>query len=127
MRQVPRKKGSQVHPKGPLIDIDEAERNRIRDRRNKLEMQQDELARLAKTTPATISNLEGGRSKQVRRVVYFKVLQVLKLEEMKQPTSEAGELLEQIVEGAAQLDVEALKQVEGMVKLLAKTRKSGAS
>ncbi|MBX3159095.1 MAG: helix-turn-helix transcriptional regulator [Deltaproteobacteria bacterium] len=116
-----------MHPKGPLISIDGVERKRIKERRLELKMQQDELARLANTTAGTISNLESGRSKQVKRIVYFKVLKVLKLEELKQPTNEAGDLVEQIVEGAAHLTADELRPIAELVKSLAKTRRSGAT
>lgn len=40
-------------------------------------MTQSDLAKLADTTNATISNMESGRSRQVRKILYARIVRVL--------------------------------------------------
>jgi DNA-binding transcriptional regulator YiaG len=61
---VTKTKGSQRHPKGPLITVDAEERARLKKLREAREIEQKDLARIAGTSAATIGRWlgEAGRT-----------------------------------------------------------------
>ena len=120
-------KGMQQHPEGGMISVTPEQREAIRNRREKLEWRQEDLAARVPCAPATISNLESGRSKQVKRVVYASVIRALKIGEGSATSNEGNdESFRRIVDGASELDADGLQVVEQMIEALRK-KHSGAA
>ena len=116
-------KGRQEHPEGGVMSVGSLERQQIRERREKLGMRQEDLAAKVGVVAATISNLEGGRSKQVKRVVYAAVIRALKIAEGTATSSDSIEdNYRRIVDGASHLNEAALAAVAALIETL---RKSG--
>lgn len=102
---------------GDLIALDKDERGRIRDRRKELGLTQPQLATAIDVAPATISNLESGRSRQVRRSVYADV--VRHLFGKQDPAAHASEdLYKQLVEGLAAMTDADRSIVAGLITSL---------
>jgi len=115
-------KGMQQHPEGGMISVTPEQREAIRKRREKLEWRQEDLAGRVPCSPATISNLESGRSRQVKRVVYANVIRALKIGEGTAPAAESNESFNRIVEGASELDADDQTTIERMIDSLRKKR-----
>ena len=116
--------GSEQHPKGPMIDIGPAERSRLLKLRGERGLTQAQLAARAGVTNGTISNVESGKSKQVRKAVYAAIVRALKAkggttldEDAKQ-----SETFQKFVAVAADLTAE---QLEVLLPLVENLRKPG--
>lgn len=111
--------GRQVHPTGAVATITNEQRQRIRARREELGWRQEDLAARVGVTPATISNLESGRTAQPKKSVYAKVLRALKLgEEPPDAGTEAAYMA--IVEGAVELNPQEMQAVRALIESLKK-------
>lgn len=97
----------------------------MKELREKKGLDQRELATRVGVTPATISNIETGRSKQVRKSVYAAVLRVLSRKDSAPAASGSDEVLKQLVEGMLELDDEKQRMVLGIVNSLKKPDNSG--
>lgn len=76
-----------------------------------------------KVTAATVSNIEGGRSRQVRRVVYAKWRRALRLGPATPEVPVAvDEDFTAIVEGVLDLDEKSLNVVRTLVETLKRRR-----
>jgi transcriptional regulator with XRE-family HTH domain len=106
---------------GDLIALDKDERDRLRNRRQELGLTQPQLATAINVAAATISNLEGGRSRQVRRTVYAAAVRHLFGTQV--PVAQGGEdLYKRIVEGLAVITESDRAIIDGLVTSL-KNRK----
>lgn len=121
------KGGQEEHPDGPLIDLSTEERKRLKGEREKLGLTQAQLGKKAGLTAGTISNVESGRSKQVRKVVYAKILRALKLKATNAPEVEvvSAEVFGSLVEDLAVLSPENTDVVVRLVASLRKSQQSG--
>lgn len=124
--QMPRTKGpaKQVHPSGQLISVGPEERERLKARRIELEMHQDEIAARVGVAPATISNLETGRSKQVKKVVYAKIYRALygAAPSVEATAIDKDEAYRRIVEGALELNEGEQAAVAALIEKLREGR-----
>lgn len=116
-------KGAQAHPKGGLMTIDHAERDRLKLARETEGWDQKGLARRAGVTAATISNLEGGRSKQIRKTVYAKVLRALRSPDAA-PSETHDRVVAIILDATAALDLRDTEMVAELAQRLAEARKT---
>ena len=119
--KMTRSKGRQVHPEGKVVTITPERREAIKKRRLELGWTQGDLAKRAGVTPATISNIESGRTDQPRRVVYSAVMRALKLgDQTPQPATD--EAYRRIVDGASDLDEGLLEAVADFIDKLRKPK-----
>jgi ribosome-binding protein aMBF1 (putative translation factor) len=112
-----RSKGRQTHPTGPLETVDESWKDDLRAEMRRRGWTQKDLAEKIPAAPASITNLFKAGPRQIR----FKH----RIEELcgwSQKTPREKELIEQISRRAAQLPLEAIEQVAGLVDLLANKR-----
>ena len=105
-----------------LITVGKAERQRFRERREELGLKQKDLGDRVGTTAATISNLETGRHPQIDKKLYARIKRAL----FRSTTSAAGaeetdDYWRTIVDGAMDLDAQAMKAVAALVQSLKKT------
>ncbi len=119
---VTKPNGSQQHPAGELITVDKEERTALKALRVKRELTGKELARLVGVTAATISNLETGRSKQIRKIVYAKIRRALKATETRASNAEMDEFFRMLVEEAIDLDADQAATAISIIKTLKKPR-----
>lgn len=108
-----------------MISVLPKQREEIRRRREDLGWDQKTLAAKALCSAGTISNLEtgatSGRSKQVKRVVYARVIRALKIGEGSAVSDEGSdERFMRIVTGASELDADGAEAVEKMIEALRK-------
>lgn len=116
-------KGPQVHPDGPLISVDQKEREALKARRIKLELRQEDLAERAGCSPATISNLESGRSSQVRKKVYARIRRSLREPKVAiSATDESDATFRKIVDDALDLTEKDLRVVAALIDSLKNPR-----
>lgn len=124
--QMPRTKGpaKQVHPTGELITVGPEERERLKKQRLKRDLLGRDLAARVGVTAATISNLETGRSKQVKKTVYAKIYRVLfgSPETAAAVAQDKDASYRKIVEGALELDEHQQKAVADLIDSLKKPR-----
>jgi transcriptional regulator with XRE-family HTH domain len=118
------KKGqSLLQPDGPLVSVSEEERKQLRARRLKLELRQEDVAERAGCSTGTISNLESGRSTQVRRKVYARIRRVLRGKAVTPVMDEADEaMFRELVDGMIDLEGRDLRTVAALVNSLKKPR-----
>jgi transcriptional regulator with XRE-family HTH domain len=120
--KMTRGKGRQVHPQGGVVTITDDERARLKAKRLEIGWRQEDLSTRAGVSPATVSNLESGRSDQIKRVVYSKIIRALKLGDLPAPSTD--ESFKRIVEGAVDLDEQASRLVAEMIDTLSKKPRS---
>lgn len=111
-----------------MVTLAPEERAAIKKARLGRDWEQKDLARRVGVSPATISNLEGTRSKQVRLVLLVKIRRVLSLDaEAAAIADDKGDLARaRIYEAALGLDARQLDLAAQMIEeLAAKSRKSG--
>lgn len=114
----------QAHPDGPLISVDSDERAGLKSLRVKRGMTQEALAEKVMCAPATISNLESGRSTQVRKKVYARIKRALRSAASE---TQSDETFRKIVDGAIDLDERDQLAVAALIDSLKKPRQSGNS
>lgn len=67
MARRPRSNGRQIHPRGPLLTVDDAVRNRVRKALDERGWEQKDLAAKLSVAPATITNLlKPGPPRQIK-------------------------------------------------------------
>lgn len=99
------------------------ERAALKARRLELGWKQEELARKAGTTTATISNLEGGRSGQTRREVYVKVKLALYAGDADVP-DRVSVAFRRITDAAMGVDADTVESVATMLESFKKKRET---
>lgn len=82
-------KGRITRPEGGLVSVTEERRKQVRELRDARGWKQEELAARAGCSHATISNLETGRSRQVKRVVMSRIMRALRSPVDEEPLSSA--------------------------------------
>jgi transcriptional regulator with XRE-family HTH domain len=99
----------------PLVSITDAQRQEIKNARLALGLEQKQLAAKARVSNGTMSNVEGGRSKQVRRSVLLRIFKALRLGEV--PKSDAA-LVSEVVDLLSQLNAADLITVRDLAASL---------
>lgn len=116
----PEGKEPQVHPGGDVITISNTRRLELKARREKLGLKQSELAVRARTTPATISNIETGRTSQPRKIVYARILRALRIKDEDDSEERAERytrLVEAIIDAGEIGEVAAQSLLDSLAKL----------
>lgn len=126
--QMAKTKGppTQVGAPRELISVGPEERARLKAQRIKLELRQEDLAMRVGVTPATISNLEGTRSKQIKKTVYAKIYRVLfgRRDANETIAVDKDAAFREIVEGALDLDETKQRAVAELIKNLKGTKEA---
>lgn len=103
-----------MHPEGPLISVESKERARLKELRLQKGWRQEDLALKASVTAATISNLESGRSNQLKRDVYARIVRALKADDST-PDPGADEFIKSVLDGLVGLSPAEKKVVNDLV------------
>jgi transcriptional regulator with XRE-family HTH domain len=109
------KRGRIDQTSGPVTDVTPDERAEFKRLRKSKKLRQDQLAAKIHVSPATISNIETGRSGQVRREPYLEALRYLRGSES-EPAS--GERFKRVMEKFLKLDDANQIAVEAMINAL---------
>lgn len=105
-----------------MISISPDERKRLRVAREELGLRQDVLAKRIGVSPATISNVESGRSRQVRRPVYAAIVRALKLESATEKDDKANEAaFRNLVEVVSDLTSE---EIDDLIPIITRLRRN---
>lgn len=113
------------HPKGSLVTVSDDERKKCRALREKRGWRQEDIAERIGVTPATISNFESGRSRQIRKAVYAKLKRALRVVE--DSPAQLDEDFVQLVDDLVELDPNDQSVVAALIDSLKKRRQSGAT
>jgi transcriptional regulator with XRE-family HTH domain len=111
----------QIHPKGDLVAVTAEMRQQIRARREELEWRQEDLAKKAGTTAATISNIESGRTRQPKKVIFVRIMQALKLGN-DATSDDVAVQLQRIAEDITTLDTVGIGAVRNLLDVLKNRR-----
>lgn len=119
------KGGSEEHPEGAKMDVSQNERDRLKGLREGRGWTQQQFARRIGLTNGTISNFESGKSKQVFRTVYAKIVRALDPKHATMSESEArahSAAFSSFVVDIADLTLEQLEALRPVVQTLKKPR-----
>jgi transcriptional regulator with XRE-family HTH domain len=115
-------RAGQVHPKGGLMSVPRDERLRMRARREEMGLRQEDAAARINVVPATISNIESGRSVQVKKSVYAKYRRLLFRSPDEISNSSNDEVFAAIVDGAIGLRPAEEQAVRDYIETLKRLR-----